>query len=182
VAEDADLQAVGDRIESLLDELRSSADGRVWMRIEELVRLLTELYGAGLARVVELAANDSQLLERMAADSLIGSLLVLHDLHPEDLEQRIVRALNSLDGTLGKASAQAHVAHLDADSRQVQVTVTVAGGGCGSTADAVRQTVADVLTDAVPDADVVVRVESEPAPVSTPVRLGAKPARLGARG
>ena len=36
-----------------LDELRAVADPRVYDRAEELLRLVTELYGAGLARVVE---------------------------------------------------------------------------------------------------------------------------------
>ena len=181
MGEEADLEAVGDRIESLLDELRSSTEGRVWLRVEELVRLLTELYGAGLARVVDLAGDDGDLLGRMAADTLVSSLLLLHDLHPDGLEQRIARALRSVEGTLSKGGAQARVSQVDATAGQVQVTVTVPGGGCGSTADAVRQTVTDVLVNAAPDADVTVRVESEPAPVSTPVRLGSKPARLGAR-
>ena len=49
------LRAVGDRIESLLDELRAAADPRSYELAEELLRLVTELYGAGLSRLVELA-------------------------------------------------------------------------------------------------------------------------------
>jgi hypothetical protein len=181
VEEEADLQAVGDRIESLLEEVRSSTEGRVWLRVEELVRLLTELYGAGLARVMDLAGDNGQLRRRLAADSLVGSLLLLHDLHPDGLDQRVTRALGSVEGTLKKGGAQARLTHLDANTGHVEVTVTVPGGGCGSTADALRQVVTDVLTAAAPDADVSVRVDSDPVPPSTPVRLGTKPARLGAR-
>ena len=50
-----DLRAAGDRIEKLVDSLRDDADVRTRDRVVELLRLVTELYGAGLARVVELA-------------------------------------------------------------------------------------------------------------------------------
>ena len=54
VTDAVDLRAIGDRIEELLDELQASADPRMLDRAEEILRLVTELYGAGLARVVEL--------------------------------------------------------------------------------------------------------------------------------
>ena len=87
-----DLHAVADRIGSLLDELRSATEVPVWLRVEELVRLLTELYGAGMARTLELADSHPDLIARLGRDELVGSLLVLHDLHPESLEQRVARA------------------------------------------------------------------------------------------
>jgi hypothetical protein len=175
-----DLQAVGDRIESLLGELRESTEVRVWMRIEELVRLVTELYGAGLDRVVQLAGAHPDMIDRMGADDLVGSLLILHEIHPLTLEQRVAKAIAGLEGALGKGGAGARISRLD-PSREVEVTVTVAGGGCGSTADAVRQMVTDALVNAAPDAQVAVRVETDPAASSTPVRLGRKPTQLGAR-
>jgi hypothetical protein len=53
------LRAAGERIEQLLDELRETADRRSYDRAEELLRLVSDLYGAGLARVVELAEERS---------------------------------------------------------------------------------------------------------------------------
>ena len=47
-----DLRATGDRIEELVDSLREDADVRTRDRVTELLRLVTELYGAGLARVI----------------------------------------------------------------------------------------------------------------------------------
>jgi hypothetical protein len=49
-----DLRKVGDRIEALLQELGRSADPRLRANSEELVRLLMDLYGAALARVLEI--------------------------------------------------------------------------------------------------------------------------------
>ena len=61
------LRAVGDQIEQLLDELEATADPGSYERAAELLRLVSELYGAGLAHVVELAADrDEGLIEALA--------------------------------------------------------------------------------------------------------------------
>ena len=46
--EPQNLRATGDRIEQALDELHSTADPRTINLAEELLRLVSELYGAGL--------------------------------------------------------------------------------------------------------------------------------------
>lgn len=173
-----DLHAVGDRIESLLEELRSSAEGRVWTRIEELVRLLTELYGAGMARMLEMAASHPDLIARFGHDELVSSLLVLHDLHPEPLEQRVAGAVEAVTPMLAKGGGSVEVTHLDHEVATVSLTVSAPGAGCGSGAlvDAVRQAV----DDAAPDAQVEVSLAADdPAPTLTPVRLGRKPVAAG---
>ena len=50
-----DPRDVGDRIERLLDDLHRGSIRRAYGAVEDLVRLLTDLYGGGLARVVDLA-------------------------------------------------------------------------------------------------------------------------------
>ncbi|HEY6624143.1 MAG TPA: hypothetical protein VIX85_09945 [Acidimicrobiales bacterium] len=181
-----DLHAVADRIGSLLDELRSATEGPVWLRVEELVRLLTELYGAGMARTLALADSHPDLIARLGRDELVGSLLVLHDLHPESLEQRVARALESVSPMLAKAGATVEVGEIgltrlglgddrDAPSPRVTLTVTAPGGGCGSTGEALRDAVGDAVSGAAADATVEVLLAVDNSPPSTPVRLGRKP-------
>jgi hypothetical protein len=78
------LRAVGDRIEKLLDELQAGAEPRMYARAEELVRLVTDLYGAALTRVTEMAADGFSpgLMARLLEDELLASLLLVHGLHP----------------------------------------------------------------------------------------------------
>ena len=99
-SQDHELRAAGDRIEILMGEL-AAASPAVRGKAEELVRLLMQLYGAGLERILTIvdefdAAGQSvagPIFARLAADDLVASLLVLHDLHPLDLETRVARAL-----------------------------------------------------------------------------------------
>ena len=94
--EPIDLRATGDRIEQMLDQLESSLDGRSWEQVQDVVSLVTELYGGGLARILELAGEDDALLHKMADDDLVASLLVLHDLHPLGLAERVHGAIESV--------------------------------------------------------------------------------------
>jgi hypothetical protein len=83
--------SAGDKVEELLATLRSGEDREV---AEDLVRVLMNLYGDGLARIVAvLREHDATLLRTIAADDLVAGLLMVHDLHPDDPDSRIRRAL-----------------------------------------------------------------------------------------
>jgi hypothetical protein len=64
---------------------------------EDLVREVADLYGAGLSRMLELlhaaSALTDETLDAMAADDLVGGLLLVHGLHPWDAATRIARVL-----------------------------------------------------------------------------------------
>jgi hypothetical protein len=132
-----DAQAAGERIESLLAELRARCGPQAADVADELVTCLVRLYGAGLAAVMRIAGDDDRLLARLIADPLVESLLLVHDLHPLDAGTRIKRALARVGGG-------AEFAGFD----DAGVALIRPGSGCGSTAAAVEQAV----TDAAPEA------------------------------
>ena len=136
-ADGNDAQAAGERIESLLAELRARSGPQAADVAEELVTCLVRLYGAGLAAVMRIAGDDDRLLARLIADPLVESLLLIHDLHPLDTATRIRRALARIGGG-------AEFGGID-DSG---VAMVRPGSGCGSTAEAIERAV----TDAAPEA------------------------------
>ena len=95
-----DWQAAGDRIDALI---AASAAGGVAARerAEELVRLVVDLYGAGLERMLQVLHEQGQLtdeaLDALADDDLVASLLLVHGLHPYSVETRIAKALEGFD-------------------------------------------------------------------------------------
>jgi hypothetical protein len=89
--------AIEARIEELLDRLARRGEG-AREEAEELVRLLVELYGAGLARVVALLGDDAG---RLADDDLVAALLVLHGLHPLDVTARIEQTVERVRRSTG---------------------------------------------------------------------------------
>ena len=75
MAEKKNLRAVGDRIEQLLDDLRAAADPRIYGQAEEMLGLVTDLYGGGLARITEIVGEkDPALLDILSHDELVSSL------------------------------------------------------------------------------------------------------------
>lgn len=75
---------IGADIEALLARI-AAGGGQAAADAQELVRRLMAFYGAGMSRIVELVRAErahAPLLERMAQDPLVASLLTLHDLQP----------------------------------------------------------------------------------------------------
>src|ERR1051326_7874458 len=101
----SNVRQVGDRIEALRGEVKVSAPPDVADKVEEVVGLLVELYGAGLERILEIVNEDeavaAQLLTRFIDDKFIESLLVLHGIHPIDVDTRIEAALDKARPYLG---------------------------------------------------------------------------------
>ena len=147
-----DLRAVGERIEALLDA--SSAHGAVAReRAEDLVRLVTDLYGAGLERLLEILHEagrlDAAVLAAVADDDLVASLLLVHGLHPHDLPTRVGRALDGVRPALESQGAGVELAGVGPDGT-VQVRLTGSVSGCGATS--LTETVRTAVESAAPDA------------------------------
>ena len=154
------LVEVGERLERVLEGgAPESPVAREDAR--ELVRLLTDLYGEVLERVLDLADDagslNDNLLARLADDRLVSSLLLVHGLHPYGVQERVERALAAL--RLERHSAEAAVVWEDG-----AVRVSVAASGCGSAG--VVDMVRAAIEEAAPDADV--RVEAEAAQAGAP--------------
>src|ERR1700721_2659094 len=114
-------RSAGDRIQTLLDA--TSAGGTVAReRAEQLVREVVELYGAGLARIVATIGDqaDSGMRDRLAADDLVASLLLVHGLHPHDVHRRVSDALDQVRPYLGSHGGDVHLLDIAGDTVQLQ--------------------------------------------------------------
>ena len=90
-------QRRAERIEMLIQEVAEFPDPRARATTEELVQALLDMYGEGLAHILELTAQSEAsgyaLIETFTKNDLLSSLFLLHGLHPVDIETRIARAL-----------------------------------------------------------------------------------------
>ncbi|MGI8761503.1 MAG: NifU family protein [Jatrophihabitantaceae bacterium] len=146
------LRATGDRIESLL-QATGTGGAAARVRAEELVGCVSDLYGAGLARMLDVLYDsgrlDDELLAALAADELIASLLLVHDLHPYDVETRIRQALDTVRPYLGSHGGDVEL--LGVDDGVVRLRLLGSCDGCPSSAVTLELAVKDAVEAAAPE-------------------------------
>ena len=168
-----ELQERSARVEALLDEFRAAGDERAMERAEELVRALMGLYAVGLSRVADLA-GEAGLLRRLADDPVTGSLLVLHDLHPDDVGTRIQTALDRVRPYLGSHAGGVELSGVD-EQGVAHLTLEGSCHGCPSSAVTVTTTVERAVLEAAPEV-VAVDVTGVVAQSSPPLlQIGLRP-------
>jgi len=140
------------RIEGLVHKLENSADPASRSSARELIQCLMELHGAGFERILEIVASRGDagigLIDSLAKDELVSSLLVLYGLHPDDFETRVMRALDKVRPVLRERGAG--VEALEATESTVRVKIT--GAGSKELETAVRE----ALFECAPDAGEVI--------------------------
>jgi Fe-S cluster biogenesis protein NfuA len=155
MAQDAVLRRRIQRIGEIVEQLESAADPNARAMAKELLESLMALHGAGLERVLELASEAGEtgedIIRKFARDELVGSLLLLYGLHPEDLLTRVKRALEKSQAFLESHAASAELVSIDEDGA-VTVRLQVKSSGCGSSAASVKSTLEASLQNAAPDA------------------------------
>jgi Fe-S cluster biogenesis protein NfuA/nitrite reductase/ring-hydroxylating ferredoxin subunit len=86
-----------DRIQELTAQLETLDDRRGQQIGEALMAAIVQMYGAGLERIVEIidraGAAGEGIKRALVDDGVVASLLLIHDLYPVSLEQRVVEAL-----------------------------------------------------------------------------------------
>jgi Fe-S cluster biogenesis protein NfuA/nitrite reductase/ring-hydroxylating ferredoxin subunit len=89
-----------ERVQELQAALEASGDSATSELAEELVSAVVQMYGAGLERIVgvvtEAGSDGERIAEALTADPLVATLLLIHDLHPVPLEDRVQAALDSV--------------------------------------------------------------------------------------
>jgi Fe-S cluster biogenesis protein NfuA len=155
-----------ERIEMLLQEIAELPDLHVRAQMEELIQSLLDLFGDGLARILELteqAPAGDELLGDFARDELIGSLLLLYGLHPDDMETRVAQAVDSVRGYVEKHGGSVALVGITHDVAYVRLSGSCSG--CSSVASTLQPLVEDAIYAAAPDLQGV-RVEDPAAPAA----------------
>jgi Fe-S cluster biogenesis protein NfuA/nitrite reductase/ring-hydroxylating ferredoxin subunit len=83
------------RVQELTGRLEHLDDPACRELAEELTGAVVQMYGAGLERIIELI-EDEETRDRLAADELVAGLLMIHDLYPVSLEERVAQALDTV--------------------------------------------------------------------------------------
>ena len=132
-------------IEGLPDPGRSTAI--------ELLQATLDLHGAGLERILEVIVEAGELgdaiIDQLAGDDLVRNLLLLHGLHPLDLETRVTQALDKVRPYL--ATHGGNVELLGVDDGVVRLRLQGSCHGCASSAVTLKLAIEEAIQEFAPD-------------------------------
>jgi Fe-S cluster biogenesis protein NfuA/nitrite reductase/ring-hydroxylating ferredoxin subunit len=134
-------QELAARLESIGAEARGVAEG--------MIGAMLELYGEGLARIFAALEPSPGIRDALVADPVVASLLLIHDLYPVPLAERVEEALVSVrpymethGGGVELVRMEGNVAHL-----------RLLGGcdGCAASSSTMELAIREALDEAAPD-------------------------------
>jgi Fe-S cluster biogenesis protein NfuA/nitrite reductase/ring-hydroxylating ferredoxin subunit len=181
VEQPTDGQALLERVEQLTAAIDASADPFVRATVDELVSSIIELYGEGLTRIVHEVTEqgDESLLRRLAEDSVIGSLMLIHDLYPVPLEARVQGALASVRPYMESHGGDVELLRLEDGVAHLRLIGHC--HGCPASAATLELAIKEALDDAAPDLlGLEVEGVAEPKPVRKPLAMVASDAGASA--
>jgi Fe-S cluster biogenesis protein NfuA/nitrite reductase/ring-hydroxylating ferredoxin subunit len=142
------------RVEAAIGEIESQPQAM------EAVQAVVEMYGEGLARIME-RVDGAALLD----DELVEHLLLLHDLHPVPVEERVLGALEEVRPYM--ESHKGGVELVSIEDGVVRLRLQGSCSGCPSSTMTLKLAIEDAIHKAAPDVDEIVAegvVEETPLP------------------
>jgi hypothetical protein len=155
------------QIEELIEAIQEHAHPVVRASAAELVRALLDVHRAGLETILDRIGRlgEPGLLNGLVDDDLVSRLLLLHGLHPVDLETRVRQALERARPLLEIHDADVQLA--EATHEAVRLRLTRGG-------EDVHKLLESAILETAPD---VLRIEfvddSAPSRLSLPVVHGS---------
>jgi Fe-S cluster biogenesis protein NfuA len=133
------------RVETLVNQMKESPAAI------ELVQTLLEVHYAGIDRMMEIVSDRTgdEIIDLFAHDEVVGTMLLLHDLHPIDVETRVTAALDSVRPYLH--SHGGNVELLGVANGVVRIRLAGSCDSCPSSTLTLKTTIETAIHQAAPD-------------------------------
>jgi Fe-S cluster biogenesis protein NfuA/nitrite reductase/ring-hydroxylating ferredoxin subunit len=162
------------RVQELTGRLEDLDDPACRELAEELTSAVVQMYGAGLERIVELA--DAGTRDEMSKDGLVAGLLMIHDLYPVPIEERVIQALDTVRPYM--ESHGGNVELLGIEDGIAKLRLEGSCKSCRASSSTLELAVRQALEEAAPDllgmdVEGVLEEEEEVTGVALPMVNGA---------
>lgn len=154
-----------DRVERLSAQLDEVQDAHARELAEALVAAVMAMYGDGLHRIIGAIASSREagatILDELAQDGAVASLLLIHDLYPVPLAERVVEALDTVRPYM--ESHGGNVELLGLDNGVATLALRGSCNGCAASRATLELAIKQALEEHAPDlAGLVVEGISDP--------------------
>jgi Fe-S cluster biogenesis protein NfuA len=147
-----EFRARTERVEKLAGKLDQAGDPEVRAAALELIQSVVELHGAALQRLIDKCletAEGERVLNDALQDDLIASMFLLHSLHPDDIETRVLRGIEAARPYLKSHGGDCELVSLHDGVVRLRLHGTC--GSCSSSSLTLKNAVEEALYQAAPD-------------------------------
>jgi Fe-S cluster biogenesis protein NfuA/nitrite reductase/ring-hydroxylating ferredoxin subunit len=143
----------GARIQQLLEQIESVPSPTTRQLIHEFMEATLGFYGQGLARILQVA-NESgpdgqKVFQNLIKDKVVRGLLLIHDLHPSNLETRLLEALAEVRPYLQSHGGNVELISLIGEAATLRLQGTCKS--CASSAVTLELAIRHAIEEACPD-------------------------------
>jgi hypothetical protein len=146
------------RLEELIGVLEAHPDATASQSARELVSLVLNLHGIGLAKLTAILARSetgAASIARLIEDDHVRAMLLLHGLHPDDLETRVRRAVERLHPHLGVHGIRMELLGIARGIVRLRLHPSDGGAVKASTLLTLPCEIEDAIVEAAPDVEKV---------------------------
>jgi Fe-S cluster biogenesis protein NfuA/nitrite reductase/ring-hydroxylating ferredoxin subunit len=156
-----------DRIQDLSDKVDRLSDVRARMLAQELVASVIAMYGDGLRRIMDVIAGSHEegatILDELSQDGAVASLLLIHDLYPVSLRDRVIEALDTVRPYMESHGGNVELVELE--DGVARLLLQGSCNGCSASRATLELAIKQALEEHAPDlTGLEVEGVTEPAP------------------
>ena len=141
------------RVQELQARLESAPDPATRELGEELVSAVVQMYGAGLEQILDavFAAGEvgAQIGASLAEDPLVATLLLIHDMHPVPLADRVQGALESVRPYMESHGGNVELLSLEHGVARIRLQGSCSD--CSASSVTLELAIKQALEDVAPD-------------------------------
>jgi Fe-S cluster biogenesis protein NfuA/nitrite reductase/ring-hydroxylating ferredoxin subunit len=142
-----------ERAQELQGALDSAEDSPTRRVAEELMSCVVRIYGAGLERIVaalhEAGEEGGRIAASLSEDQLVATLLLIHDLHPVPLADRVRAALDSVRPYMESHGGNVELLSLEDGIARIHLRGSCSD--CAASSVTLELAIKQALEDAAPD-------------------------------
>jgi Fe-S cluster biogenesis protein NfuA len=169
----AESERLLERVQELSEAVEELPDPRARELASELVSAVIAMYGDGLERILaaisEVGEPGAAILDRITQDGAVSSLLLIHDLYPVALRERVVEALDTVRPYMESHGGNVELVSLD--DGVARLALRGSCNGCSASRATLEQAIEQALAEHAPDLaglEVTGVVDMTPAPGAPP--------------
>jgi len=143
-----------ERVQELSDRVERLDDPRARELASELVSAVVAMYGDGLARIMAVIEGAREagatILDELSQDGAVASLLLIHDLYPVGLQERVQEALDTVRPYMESHGGDVELLELTAEG-VARLALQGSCHGCAASRATLETAIRQALEEHCPD-------------------------------